>query len=195
MAKLRCSYQLHIQLCETKPAVWRRVVVADTTTLAQLHQTIQAVMGWPNQTPYGFDIAGQRYGLPDPDQPDDPTMDARRYSVGQLLQGKALPMRYAYGAGCTWLHRIKLEASSPIGSPAALTSLPICLGGRNACPPAICTDVQHYQQLLDKHAQGQMDSAFDPKHFDVQEAQQRIHALQLLRTASQPKAVMDKVAA
>ena len=195
MPKLRCSYQLHIQLCETKPAVWRRVVVADTTTLAQLHQTIQAVMGWPHATRYGFDIANQRYGLPNPDQPDDPTMDARRYTVGQLLQGKALPMRYAYGAGNLWLHRIKLEACSPIGSPAALTSLPMCLGGRNACPPVITSNAAHYQRLLDAHAQGHIDPTFDPKHFDVQEAQQRVHALQLLRASTVVKTSVDHVAA
>ena len=46
MAKIRCSYQLHIQLSDTKPAIWRRLVVADSTTLAHLHQTIQAAMGW-----------------------------------------------------------------------------------------------------------------------------------------------------
>lgn len=195
MPKLRCSYQLHVQLCETKPAVWRRVVVADTTTLAQLHQTIQAVMGWPHNAMYGLDIAGQRYGLPNPDQPDDPTMDARRYTVGQLLQGKALPMRYAYGANGAWLHRIKLEACTPIGSPAALTSLPICLGGRNACPPVVCNDAAHYQRWVDAHAHRPLDPTFDPKHFDVQEAQQRLHALQMQRAGAAIKATIDRLAA
>jgi hypothetical protein len=45
VSKNRCSYQLHIQLQDIKPAIWRRVVVADTTSLAQLHRIIQAAMG------------------------------------------------------------------------------------------------------------------------------------------------------
>lgn len=208
MPKIRCSYQLHVQLCDTKPAVWRRLVVADSTTLAELHQTIQAAMGWKNRHRYAFEIAGQHYGLPDADMPEDPTMDARRYTVGQLLQAQALAVRYLYDFGDGWQHRVKLESCTPIGSPAALHSLPICLGGRNACPPEDCggtsgftdlvqalqalEDVQHpgHQAARRQHAAG-----FDAKRFDLTEAQRRIHALQLLRAGSATKAQQDIVLA
>ncbi|KUF40972.1 hypothetical protein AS359_09075 [Comamonas kerstersii] len=99
MRKIRYGYQLHIQLCATKPAVWRRLLVAETTTLAQLHQIIQAAMGWENRHLYMFEIAGQRYGIPDADWPNDPTMDARRYTIGQLLRHQALSIRYLYDFG------------------------------------------------------------------------------------------------
>ncbi len=134
MPKTPNSYQLHIQLCDTKPAIWRRLVVAESITLAQLHRAIQAVMGWQNRHLYEFEIAGQRYGQPDADQPDDPTMDARRYTLGQLLQGQALAVRYLYDFGDGWLHRIKLESVAPIASPAALHSLPMCMGGAQCLP-------------------------------------------------------------
>lgn len=192
MPKIRSSYQLHIQLCDTKPAVWRRLVVADNTSLAQLHQTIQAAMGWDNRHRYAFEIAGQHYGLPNADWPEDPTMDARRYTVGQLLQGAAVAVRYLYDFGDGWLHRIKLEACTPIGSPAALTSLPICLGGRNACPPEDCGGttgfaalLQALQDPLQAAARRQLPAGWDAKHFDLAAAQARIHALQLLRPQSQ----------
>ena len=196
MPKLRSSYQLHIQLCDTKPAVWRRLVVADSTTLAHLHAAIQAAMGWENRHTYAFEIAGQRYGLPHPDLPDDPTMDARRYTIGQLLQGQALAIRYLYDFGDGWLHRIKMEACQPAGSPEALTSLPICLGGRNACPPEDCGGTAAFNEWLQaledplhrNHgaAQRALGSGFQPQHFDLQAAQSRIHALKLLRPASAP---------
>lgn len=197
MAKIRCSYQLHIQLSDTKPAIWRRLVVADSTTLAQLHQTIQAAMGWENRHRYAFEIAGQHYGLPVADMPEDPTMDARRYTIGQLLQGQPLAVRYLYDFGDSWLHRIKLEACTPTGSPEALSSLPICLGGRNACPPEDCggapgfaqrlqalQDPQHPEHLSARRLQ---PAGWDAKHFDLAAAQRRIHALQLLRARSQPQ--------
>lgn len=201
MPKIRCSYQLHVQLCDTKPAVWRRLVVSDATTLAQLHQIIQAAMGWENRHRYAFEIAGQHYGLPDADWPEDPTMDARRYTVGQLLQGNAMNVRYLYDFADGWLHRVKLEACTPIGSEAALTSLPICLGGRNACPPEQCGGTAGFADLLlamqdlsntqhPGHQAARRQHAFgwDAKHFDLAYAQSRIHALQLLRQGPHSKA-------
>ena len=39
-------YQLHIELRDLKPAIWRRVLVPQSVTLAKLHQVIQIAMGW-----------------------------------------------------------------------------------------------------------------------------------------------------
>lgn len=204
MTKTRCSYQLHIQLSDTKPAVWRRLVVADSMTLAQLHRAIQAVMGWQNRHLYEFEIAGQRYGQPDADTPDDPTMDARRYTLGQLLQGEALTVRYLYDFGDGWQHRIKLESIAPIASPAALHSLPMCMGGRNACPPEDCGGAPGFAQFVEAiqdsshsgHAAARNlhPADFDAKNFDLQRAQARLHSLALLRApapmATKPEAVL-----
>lgn len=173
MPNIRCSYQLHIQLCDIKPAIWRRIAVSHTTTLAQLHRIIQAAMGWENRHLYAFEIAGQRYGMPDADWPEDPTMDARRYTLGQLLQGQALPMRYVYDFGDDWLHRIKVEAIIPLHNADSNASLALCLAGRNACPPEDCGGPLGFA-----HWQAQV-AADDAKHFDLAAAQSRVDALQL----------------
>lgn len=187
MYKTRNSYQLHIQLCDIKPAVWRRLVVADAMTLAELHRAIQAVMGWQNRHLYEFEIAGQRYGQPNADEPEDPTMDARRYTLGQLLQGQALAIRYLYDFGDGWLHRIKLEAVTPADS-----CQPQCLGGSNACPPEDCGGIPGFADFVAAvqdpahpgHASARRLRAgdFDPRHFDLQRAQARLHSLALLRS-------------
>lgn len=182
MRKIRYGYQLHIQLCATKPAVWRRLLVAETTTLAQLHQIIQAAMGWENRHLYMFEIAGQRYGIPDADWPDDPTMDARRYTIGQLLRHQALNIRYLYDFGDEWLHRIKMEACVPLGdsTQAHEHPLPQCLAGRNACPPEDCGGPIGFTELLQAPADDAPPhaSTFTPRHFDLYAAQQRVKALQ-----------------
>lgn len=170
MPKIRHSYQLHIQLCDIKPAIWRRLVVSDCTNLAQLHRLIQAAMGWSPRHDYLFEIADQRYGQPNPDWPEDPTMDARRYSLGQLLQGQALPMRYVYNLSDEWLHRIKLEACTPLPSPESLGNLPLCLDGRNTCQPDSGSD------------------GADAPPFDLASTQARIQALARARTTPEARA-------
>lgn len=185
MPKPRCSYQLHVQLQDIKPAVWRRILVADNTNLEQLHRIIQITMGWENAHLYAFEIAGQRYGMPDPDWPDDRTMDARRYTVGQLLQGQAIAIRYTYDFGDDWQHRIKLEACEP-ASAQELEALPQCLAGRNACPPEDCGGPFGYQDLVCDIANAKQFPAspilshypdFDPKHFDLDAAQSMVQSL------------------
>ena len=128
-------------------------------------------------------------------------MDARRYTIGQLLQGQAVAVRYLYNFNDSWVHRIKLEACTPTGSPEALSSLPICLGGRNACPPEDCGGIPGFAQRLQALQDPQHPAAlaehlsvrnlqpagWDAKHFDLTAAQHRIHALQLLRARSQPQ--------
>lgn len=37
--------QLKVTLHDSKPPIWRRIEVADTTTLAKLHDILQIVMG------------------------------------------------------------------------------------------------------------------------------------------------------
>lgn len=167
LPKNRYSYQLHIQLQDIKPAIWRRVVVADTTSLAQLHRIIQAAMGGVMGQRFAFEVAGQRYGMPNPDMPEDPTMDARRYTLCQLMQGRPLPMRYAAGLAGGLEHRIKLELCTPV-SAEQLQQLPQCVAGRSPCPP---------------YAHMSQDNCFD-----LAAAQARVQAIAVQAPASAPAA-------
>jgi hypothetical protein len=57
-------YQLHIELRDLKPAIWRRVLVPQSVTLAKLHQVIQIAVGWTNSHLHEFTIGRIRYGMP-----------------------------------------------------------------------------------------------------------------------------------
>ena len=55
-------YQLKIVLRDVTPMIWRRLLVASTTTIADLHASIQLAMGWEDLHLHQFLIYGKAYG-------------------------------------------------------------------------------------------------------------------------------------
>src|SRR5438105_2681453 len=55
-------YQLKLTLDETTPAVWRRLQVPSSITLAQLHRVFQLAMGWEDYHLHSFSIDGLASG-------------------------------------------------------------------------------------------------------------------------------------
>lgn len=48
-------YQLKISLCDTKPAVWRKILVPESYTFYDLHVAIQNAMGWTDSHRHCFE--------------------------------------------------------------------------------------------------------------------------------------------
>ncbi len=59
-------YQLKVTLLGTSPPIWRRLLVPADTTLAQLHDVLQAAMGWEDCHMHEFSIGQRRIGRPRP---------------------------------------------------------------------------------------------------------------------------------
>ena len=176
-------WQLKVTLLNTSPPVWRRLVVSPATTLAALHEYIQAAFGWWNYHLYEFEAGRARYGVPDPDWDLGPP--TRRASATTLNMVVALggSLRYTYDFGDNWEHKVTVEKAIP---PTPGARVPICNGGRRACPPEDCGGPWGYQELLailadpthEEHAErvewlgewggGRLDpEAFDPAEFAV----------------------------
>jgi Plasmid pRiA4b ORF-3-like protein len=174
-------YQLHIELKYLKPAVWRRVLVPASIKLPKLHVVLLLAMGWDGGHMHEFMFGDTNYGVPDPDFPSDPPMlNEARASLGKAL-GALKSFTYIYDYGDNWQHRVKVEKVLP---PDPELRSPICLDGRNACPPEDVGGVPGYIEFLDAiidpaHEEHQRlldwcGGSFDPAAFDLQDLNERL---------------------
>jgi len=152
MDYLRKVYQLNISLLGVIPEVWRQVRIADSDTLASLHETLQVVMGWTNVHMHMFIRDKEKYGVPDDQFPDD-TRDERQTRLRQVLKKPGDSLLYIYDFGDAWEHRVVLEEILPydLSQP-----LPACCHGERACPPEDVGGPPGYDEFLEATA--------DPSH-------------------------------
>jgi hypothetical protein len=128
------AYQLHVWLREISPMIWRRLLVRSDSTIADLHYTLQIVMGWEGYHLHQFIIRGKRYGVPQPGGMwflDDPTT-VQLADLHLRLRERFL---YEYDFGDRWQHEIRVEKKLPL---QPKRRYPICIGGQRAAPLEDC---------------------------------------------------------
>lgn len=152
-------YQLKITLENVRPAIWRRVLVPEDTTLAGLHRVVQAAMGWEDYHLWRFEIGDVEYAEPSEEE-WRPTEDARQARLGQVA-GPGSVLRYVYDFGDDWEHRIRVEKVLP-AEPGR--EYPVCVAAERAGPPEDSGGPFGYERLLRVLA----DPA-DPEHDDMVE--------------------------
>jgi hypothetical protein len=140
--------QLKITLSDTKPPIWRRVLVDKNYTFYDLHLIIQVAMGWENCHLFEFKVHNYRFGEPD-DEFDlyakDKLLDAAAETLGSVLTTTAEKFEYEYDFGDGWKHQIEVEEFLPRESKA---KYPLCTAGELNCPPEDCGGVWGYYALL-----------------------------------------------
>ena len=154
-AAIKRVYQLHVELDEAKPTVWRRLWVPDTLTMAKLDRSIQTAMGWTNSHLHEFVVDAKRYGMPDDEEVyDTPTLDDRRHKVGAVLGEVISGFSYTYDFGDNWRHTVTIE--NRLLPDDSFNTWPVCIAGQNACPPEDVGGVGGYAEFLEAIA--------DPSH-------------------------------
>jgi hypothetical protein len=169
-------FQLKVTLLDTKPPIWRRVLVDGGGTLDHLHEVIQAAFGWWNYHLHEFEVGRTRYGVPDPDEDwGEPPRDERRTRL-DAIAGEGSSFRYTYDFGDGWDHKITVEKVLPTDTSS---TVPACIDGRRACPPEDCGGTWGYRELLEilanrthpEHDERRewIGRPFDPAAFDPSE--------------------------
>jgi hypothetical protein len=96
--------QLHVELAEIEPPVWRRVLVPRAIALASLHDVLQVVMGWEDAHLWEFRVGERSYGDPDPDWPVKGLLRATGVRVRQIAPVEGATFEYVYDYGDDWVH-------------------------------------------------------------------------------------------
>jgi hypothetical protein len=171
-------YQFKITLLESKPPIWRRIQVKDST-LDKFHERIQTAMGWTNSHLHQFEIDEERYG--DPELLDDgfedfECVDSTVTKISDIIpnDGKRFHFLYKYDFGDGWGHEVLFEGylRAEKGS-----RYPLCVEGEMNCPPEDVGGVWGYYEFLEaladpKHEQHddlvEWAGDFDPEEFDAE---------------------------
>jgi hypothetical protein len=200
---------LRVLLARTKPTIWRRVVVPMDITLGQLHEVVQIVMGWTNSHLHQFILRdkglrpsreemarqfqkdawdeaflsrmhGERVFVPKKTPLGDDTEldgeDEDAVTLAGVCPKAKSKIVYEYDFGDSWEHVIEVQK---IVEPEAGVEYPVCLAGKNACPPEDCGGIWSYYEMLEaaketdheRHEECAvwLGEDFDPQAFDLDE--------------------------
>jgi hypothetical protein len=173
-------YQLKVTIMDTRPPVWRRVVVPADMTLARLHDVFQAAFGWWDCHLHEFEIGGVRYGVDDGEGWEPPDDERRTRLADVAVAGSSFV--YVYDFGDNWRHKVVVEKVVPTERGVRY---PLCTDGRRAGPPEDCGGTWGYREFLTAIADPTHDEhesmlewvggPFDPEAFDPAEFGHRVH--------------------
>jgi len=177
-------YQIKVTLQHIRPPIWRRILVAGETTLANLHHILQTVMGWEDSHLHQFTIREEYYSaLSEYLSDNGDVYDAADFTLAQVVSGEKDKFIYEYDFGDGWRHTILIEK---IISSEPKKSYPLCIKGKRACPPEDIGGAWGYEQfteamidpnnsrhdeLKDWHG-----GEFDPKLFDLEAINSKLNA-------------------
>ena len=177
------NIQLIVTLKHIEPPIWRRIVVPGEITLLQLHNVIQATMGWTNSHLHEFRIGSAKYGTPsdDPWDADPPAESEDETRLNEVLHHKGLTFEYTYDFGDNWEHEIVVEDILPTESDRRGA---YCPGGARRCPPEDVGGPFSYQEFLEaiadpgheehEHYIEWISEEFDPEAFEPVEINKQL---------------------
>jgi hypothetical protein len=138
-------YQFHVLLLDISPAIWRRVLIRNDSTVADLHATLQIVMGWEDDHLHRFVLHGKEYGRATYGGIGFGN-DPRRVRLCDWHLRPKERLRYEYDFHAHWHHQLRLEQIRPL---SATDWYPRCVGGARQAPPEGCGGAEEF--LTQRH--------------------------------------------
>lgn len=180
-------YVIEVSLKDIKPRIWRRIAVPGEFTLDQVHQVIQTAMGWGSEHLHEFEIGGQSYGMPDPEDTmgwSDDMLDDSEVRLCDVVKDEDETFHYTYDFGDDWRHQLVVKRIEP---PKEGTRYPNCEAGKRAAPPEDCGGPYGYADILEalkdpknkKYAEllEWVGKDYDPEACDLQAINARLKRL------------------
>ena len=127
----------------TKPPVWRRIRLRADTRLDQLHEILQAALGWGELPHARLLLRRGRIRPPRPRTCARLQPMSAKVTLGELTDLGAR-FRYTYDFGDNWEHEILVE---DLLDPDPNTRYPILVAAKGACPPEDCGGPWGYTDL------------------------------------------------
>ena len=141
--------ELRISLRGVSPPVWRRLLIPEQITIAQLHHVMQFAMGWNDEHLHRFIIRGWRYGghrdgaFQFFDGPD--TLNLAAFGLHEHER-----FAYLYDFTSWWLHDVRVERRT---CHQRSGPLPRCVAGSGRCPPEDAGGPKRYMNALEVHGE------------------------------------------
>ena len=171
-------YQLKITLLDSKPAIWRRVIIPHELNLADLHNLIQICMGWTDCHLHLFRQGQALYSNPKFKLNEDPKVQAveeNKIKLSQVFSKPKDALVYEYDFGDGWEHLIELEK---FRKPSKnLPKGPACTEVEYSCPLEDSGGIHRYMEIMNiimGPSNPEYDDlvdwiprGFDPEYFDI----------------------------
>ncbi len=172
-------YQIQIILKDSKPKIWRRILINSNILLVDFHRIIQTTMGWTNSHLHRFfdginDYAPAEFEI-------QYSKNSRTIKLNKILKKGKENLLYEYDFGDGWIHDIILEK---ILSPDNQLQIPKCIAGKRSCPPEDCGGTWGYTELQEiilnpEHPEYDetlewLGNKFDPKYFSLDEINKKL---------------------
>lgn len=167
-------YQIKIKLKESKPPIYRKILINPETKLPKFHDIIQDVMGWTDSHLHHFIVDGEFYGEPDPDDWTE-VINYKNIKIYEVLMDEKDKMIYEYDFGDSWIHEIILEKFIELDEEFNVK----CIDGKLNCPPEDCGGISGYYNLLEVLSNPEdeeyeymlewLEEDFDPEYFNIDE--------------------------
>jgi hypothetical protein len=173
--------QFSVELQGIEPKIWRRIHVPSDYNFWDLHVAIQDAMGWQDYHLHHFEIKGKgkrkevRIGIPDLEGSGELPEVFPGWEIAVIAYFNSLGVEavYEYDYGDGWLHTVKLDGYM---FREKGIKYPICIDGKNACPPEDCGGVDGYYNVIEILSDLEHDDHedmrtwagkdWDPKRFD-----------------------------
>ena len=177
-------YQLKLTLAEIDPPVWRRLRVRGDLSFDRLHDVFQKAMGWQDAHLHEWTVGGQRYGQPEPGEPEYDVEKEWLLTLREAAPIEGACFEYLYDFGDSWVHEVLVERIDP---PDPALRLAECLAGERACPPEDCSGPPGYEHFLTvirnaRHPEHEellmwVGGPFDPEAFDLAAVNRKLRLL------------------